>query len=62
MERLNYREAAEFLGVKLPTLQSMVCREQVPHVRLSGRLVVFERDALEKFIAERRVSPKGDRG
>ena len=33
----------------------MVCRRSVPHIRISPRVVVFDVDALEEWIASRRV-------
>lgn len=53
--RLNYREAARLIGIPVGTLRSMVCRRQVPHIRISPRVVVFDVAALEEWIAARRV-------
>lgn len=53
--RLNYREAARLIGIPVGTLRSMVCRRQVPHIRISPRVVVFDVGALEEWIAVRRV-------
>ena len=53
--RLNYREAARLLGIPVGTLRSMVCRRQVPHIRISPRVVVFDVVSLEEWIAQRRV-------
>jgi excisionase family DNA binding protein len=52
---LTYPEAACLLGVKIGTVYSLVSQRRIPHVRLSGRLVRFERRALEAYIAARRV-------
>lgn len=52
---LNYREAARMLGIPVGTLRSMVCRRQIPHIRISPRIVVFDVAALEAWIATRRV-------
>lgn len=56
-DKIRYRAAAAFIGVPLSTLYSMVCRKQIPHIRLGGRLVVFSRAELETWMNERRVSP-----
>ena len=53
--RLNYREAAQLIGIPIGTLRSMVCRRQVPHIRISPRIVVFDYAAIESWIAARRV-------
>ena len=62
MSRLNYREAAQLLGIPVGTLRSMVCRRQVPHIRISPRIVVFDVDALEEWISLRRVGVANDGG
>ena len=53
--RLNYREGARVLGIPVGTLRSMVCRRQVPHIRISPRVVVFDVAALDEWISLRRV-------
>ena len=53
--RLNYRDAARLLGIPVGTLRSMVCRRQVPHIRISPRVVVFDAASLEDWISRRRV-------
>ncbi len=52
---LNYRQAAELVGVPLGTMYAWVNRRQIPHVRLGGRLVRFRREALEAWLAEHDV-------
>ena len=56
--RLTYAQAASHIGVKIGTLRSMVCLQQVPHIRLGPRLVVFDSDALDHWLAERSVSAR----
>lgn len=58
--RLSYRDAARLLGIPVGTLRSMVCRRQVPHIRISARVVVFDVVALEEWIASRRVDVAND--
>jgi predicted DNA-binding transcriptional regulator AlpA len=58
--RLNYRDAARLLGIPVGTLRSMVCRRQVPHIRISPRVVVFDATSLEEWIAKRRVDVAND--
>jgi excisionase family DNA binding protein len=52
---LNYRDAARRLGIPVGTLRSMVCRGQIPHIRISPRVVVFDAAVLDAWIASRRV-------
>lgn len=47
---LNYQSAAEYLGVKVGTLRNMVHRKQVPHIRLSPKMVRFDLGELEKWL------------
>jgi excisionase family DNA binding protein len=54
MTRLRYLEAAAYLAIPDGTLRSMVSRCLIPFVRLSPRVVVFEREALDQWLAERR--------
>jgi excisionase family DNA binding protein len=35
---MGYEAAAEYLGLPIGTLRSMVSRKQIPHVRLSARV------------------------
>jgi len=58
--RLSYREAARLIGIPVGTLRSMVCRRQVPHIRISPRVVVFDVAALEAWIAARCVGVAND--
>lgn len=48
------------LGIPIGTLRSMVCRRQVPHIRISPRIVVFEVAALAAWITARRVGVAND--
>jgi excisionase family DNA binding protein len=53
--RLAYSQAAAHLGIKIGTLRSMVCHQSVPHIRLGPRLVVFDSEQLDAWLAERAV-------
>ena len=54
-ERMSRRLAAEYLGVAEGSLSTDVCRRhwQVPFLRF-GRRVLYEKSALDRWIAERR--------
>lgn len=58
-KRLSYAAAAQYLGVKLPTLRSMVHRKQVPHIRLTTKLVVFDIEMLDRWLQSRAVANDG---
>ncbi len=55
-EKLRYGGAANLTGLKIPTIQSMVCRKQIPHYRLGKRLVVFSKSELTAWMNARRVA------
>lgn len=54
---LNYREAAAVLRVPLGTMYALVSQKRIPHVRLSRRLVRFDRSELESWINAHAVPP-----
>jgi len=54
---LDYADAAALTGIKLNTLYSMVAKKQIPHVRITTRLVRFSRRALLAWLEERTVTP-----
>lgn len=54
---LGYREAAEFLGMKLGSLYALVHQQRIPHIRLGSRLVRFDRDELVRWMREHAVQP-----
>jgi excisionase family DNA binding protein len=51
----NYKEAASFLNVAVGTLYAKVCRKEIPHLRLSGRLVRFDSEEIEQWVAAHSV-------
>ena len=56
MELLTYDQAAHLVNVPTGTLYAWVSQRRVPHVRISARLVRFDREALEAWLKARRVS------
>jgi excisionase family DNA binding protein len=56
---LDYPSAAAYLGVPIGTLRSMVSRKQVPHIRLTARVVRFDLAELDAMIEARRVTIGG---
>ena len=59
MRLIGYEEAAKKLGIKIGTLYSWVSQGKgPPHVRLSGRLVRFDEEALDAWLAARVQLPR----
>jgi excisionase family DNA binding protein len=54
-DMLSYRDAARMLGVSVSTVHTWAYRRQVPHVRLSARVVRFRRAELERWLDARYV-------
>lgn len=55
---LNIDEVAGLLGLRPKTIYALVCRRQIPHVKLSpgkGGALRFEEAAIQKYIEARRV-------
>ncbi len=52
---LTYDQAAAILNVAVGTLYAKVSRKQIPHRRLSGRLVRFDEAELKAWIAAHAV-------
>ncbi|NVK04981.1 MAG: helix-turn-helix domain-containing protein [Flavobacteriia bacterium] len=52
---LNVKEAAEFLGLKVPTIYSKVNRRELPFMKRSKRLY-FSEDDLLAYLNEGRVA------
>lgn len=46
----DYRWFASFVGVSLSTARTWVQRGQVPHLRLSPRVVRFDEDAVRVWL------------
>ena len=64
-QRLNYSQAAAFLGIEPQTLRLWIAtkRHAIPHYKLGDgkrARVRFDLTDLERFMAERRVTPAGN--
>ena len=56
MERnlLTYQEISKLLNIKIATLYSLVSRRRIPHIRLSGKMVRFDQEQIERWLDARR--------
>ena len=50
---ITKREAAEYLGVSISFINSLLGKRKLPRVRLSYKITKIPRDAVEKFIVAR---------
>lgn len=55
---LTYREVSRRYNLPPGTLYTLVREARIPHIRLGRRLVRFRRDDVEKWLADRTVSPR----
>ena len=58
----GYKQVAEFLNVKLSTVYAKVCRKEIPHRRLSGRLVRFVPSEIAAWVEAGRVEAMPSEG
>ncbi len=47
---------SEMTGLNAGHIHVLVCRKQIPHVRLGGRTVRFDEDEIAKWIESGRVA------
>ena len=54
----RYADAAKFLGISRGTLRGLVARRQIPHHRVSRRIVLFDPDVLRRWLKAHAVGTK----
>jgi excisionase family DNA binding protein len=52
---LNFEEAAEVLGIAVPTLRTWVREHRIPHTRIANHLVRFRAADLDAWLETRSV-------
>ena len=52
-ETLTVKEAAAYLGLKANYLYKLTSQRQIPHYKYGGRIVLFDRAALEAWKSRR---------
>lgn len=55
MAMVDYNGFCERYNIKKPTAYSLVCRKGIPHIRLSGRMVRFDTDVVDRWFADHAV-------
>ncbi len=60
MERKKggYKEAQLETGLPLGTLNAKVSRQEIPHIRLGKRLVLFDLQELREWLSTHHIPPK----
>jgi predicted DNA-binding transcriptional regulator AlpA len=55
MAIIGYEGFCQRYDVKKATAYSLVCRKEIPHIRISGRMVRFDTDVTDAWFAARAV-------
>ena len=55
MPMLDYDQFCERYAMKKATAYSLVCRRQIPHIRLSGKMVRFDSDEIDGWFRDHHV-------
>ena len=58
MRLLNIKEVAQYMGLSVHTLYTMVSQRRIPYVKV-GRLTKFDPQRLEDWLAKHTVLPMG---
>lgn len=58
---VDYDGAQRLLGIRKPTLYTMVHAKRIPHIRIGPRFVRFEVAALLRWIDEHQVKTAGEK-
>lgn len=58
MELLDYDQLSKQLAVKKSTLYAWVSKNKIPHIRLSGRCVRFDVEAVNQWVANFKILKK----
>lgn len=56
MAKINFKRAAEQIGVSVPKVRILVREQAIPYYRI-GRRIVFDTEELATWLAEHRVEP-----
>ncbi len=54
-EFLTYKQASDLLQIQIGTLYSLVSQKRIPHIRISGRMVRFQKSEMESWIKKLEV-------
>ena len=57
MALITRQDAADRLGISLPTLDGLIRRGQLPAFRIGPRIVRIEEKDLDAYVAARQVAP-----
>lgn len=53
---LTFNEAAEFTGISRSYLYKLTSTQRIPHFKPTGKIIFFDREELEAWLSQNRVS------
>ena len=59
-EILNFKETAKYLGISESTLYHYTSERIIPHYKPFGKILLFYREELKKFVLSKRVNTKDE--
>ena len=57
-ELMDIRKASAYLGIKVNTLYEWVYTRRIPHFKIGGRSIRFDRRALDQWIEKQMVEAR----
>lgn len=54
---LTFDEAATYMGISKSHLYKMTMLGSIPHFKPRGKMIYFDRESLEKFLLQNRITP-----
>lgn len=54
---LTFEEAATYMGISKSALYKMTMLGSIAHFKPRGKMIYFEREGLEKFLLQNRITP-----
>lgn len=58
--KVKYKTAAKHLGISKGLLYRLVAEKKIPHIRVGPRAVLFDLEALDRWLAGRTIAPSAD--
>jgi len=54
---LTANDLAEYLGVHVGTIRNWTSLRKIPHSKIGGKLVRYDREAIDRWLLEAKVEP-----
>lgn len=57
---LTFKEASEYTGISKSYLYKLTSAKKIPHYKPIGKLIYFEKDELDSWLLQNRISTKDE--